>query len=485
MPTSHPSQLDGAYGRVAAQPVATARFTLTGQQPVTVTPLDGSELRWDASRWPRTTADLVLPTTITPTLLPGAVSAYGGRCTLTVGQVWRGQSWTFTAATLAVAKVDVDRPDAQVRVSLVSLEALVNEDRRDTVEDTPAGLVSAVVRGIVERTLGTVAVVNTLGALDVSLTAGQYQLDGDVWPTVERIMDDAGGEAWFDAAGRLVLRPVPVVAAPALTIAVGGDGGALTGYSSSRTWGPNRVALVYTTPDAQPTLRYTWQAARSTAPAAGRVSVNTADARDATVIYLNRKGTSDQDVAETYAGMQSGDVIRVVQEITNGPDRVLRYRVTGAPTIGAAVVSVPVTLGAYRTGEPQNLSAVTVAMVIRGRRRVGVWEDTRPTSVTYVSGPYGRHTYREDYQVERGTLPSQAEADAAALAMARRVTGRLRGVTLRAIPAPWLLPGDTARITMLGGLTEDHVVQAVRMPLPGLDVMEVTTRDAAYAGGPF
>jgi hypothetical protein len=38
---------------------------------------------------------------------------------------------------------------------------------------------------------------------------------------------------------------------------------------------------------------------------------------------------------------------------------------------------------------------------------------------------------------------------------------------------------------MLGGLTEDHVVQAVTHPLSGLDVMTLTTRDAAYTAGPF
>lgn len=368
MSTAHPAALDAAYGVIAAEPVARLRFTLAGADPVNVVPLAGSRLSWDASRWPRADLTATLPTTITPSLLPAAISAYGGRLEVTLGARWRGQDYVFRAGTLAVTKVDVDRPDARVTVEAASLEAVVNEDRYDTRTPTPAGTVSAVVAGIVHRTLPGVVVVNRLGALDVALAAGRYELDGDVWPVIEQVMDTAGGAAWFDAAGQLVLEPAPVVGVPVLTIATGEAGG-LTGYSSSRAWAPNRVALVY------------------------------------------------EDQADPPA------------------------------------------------------------------RRVGVWEDHRG-GPTDVAGPYGRHTYRQDYS-SLLALPSQADANAGALAMARRVVGRFRTVTARAIPAPWLLPGDTVRVGMLGGLVEDHVVQSLELPLPGLDVMTLTTRSADYTGGPF
>ena len=115
-------------------------------------------------------------------------------------------------------------------------------------------------------------------------------------------------------------------------------------------------------------------------------------------------------------------------------------------------------------------------------RRVGLWEDTDPNSATRVSGPYGRHTRREVESVDPGKLPTQAAANAAALDVARRSAAPFRSLTLRAIPCPWVEPGDTVRVAMLGGLVEDHVVESIRWPLSLLDVAELTTQDATYTG---
>lgn len=485
MSTPHPSELDAAYARVAAEPIARCRFTLPGYPAVNVTPLAGSNLRHDAGQWPRTALDLVLPTTITPTTLPAALSAYGGRVAVTLGAKWRGRERVFTAATLAVAEVDIDRPDGRVAVHATSFEALVNEDRYTEETPTPAGKVSAIVTGIVARTLPGIAVVNTLGALDVTLPAGAYTLDGDVWPTIEELMTAAGGEAWFDASGALVLRPTPTIAAPILTVAAGRFG-ALTGYSSARVWGPNRVALVYRSPAGKDLgLSYKWEGTRTSVPPSGHVSVNTANPTDATIVYVHRISASGQDVAESFAGFRNGDTLTVGQEIAGAPDKRLRYVITGPGTIGATVISLPVDLANSQGTEPADEADVEVGIRIKPRKRIGLWEDTNATSPTYVSGPYGRHTYRETIDVDRGTLPTQAQANANALAVARRVVGRLRSVSVRAVPAPWLLPGDPIELGMLGGLTEEHVTQAVDLPLPALDVMTVTTRDAAYTGGPF
>lgn len=367
MTSAHPVELDPAWGVVAAAPVCSLRFTLGAFPAVNVVPTQGT-LTWDESAWPRTELSVELPTTITPSTLPAAISAYGGRVVVTMGATWGGRTHTFTAATLAVASVAIDRPSARITITATSFEALVNEDRYGAETLTVAGSVSAVVAGIVHRTIPGCAVSNQLGALDVALPAGAYSLDGDVWPTVETIMTTAGAEAWFDALGVLVLRPSPVKGVPTLTIATGARG-ALTGYASNRVWGPNVVALSYVTDDTPP------------------------------------------------------------------------------------------------------------------KRLQGTWTDNRPASATYTGGPYGRHTDRETLSVK--ILPTQAVANAAAAAKATRIVGRLRTVTARAVPAPWLLPGDTVTLALLGGVTEDHVISALTLPLPGLDVMNLTTRDSDYTGGPF
>jgi hypothetical protein len=488
MPTPHPPELDAAYARIPGQPIARLRFTLPGQTPVNVTPIDG-RLVLDASRWPRTELTATLPTTISPTLLPGALSAYGGRVTVTLGARIRGRDHTFTAATLALARVNIRRPDAAVEVLATSLEAVVNEDRYDVPTNNDAGDLRDVVSGIVRRTLPTVAVVDELGAVGATIVPeGAYVLSGDVWPILERLMDDHGAEAFFDYAGRLVLRLVPVVkTTPDLVLAAGS---ALTGYGSRREWGPNRVALVYTTPPYEGRTRHQFTDL-TTGTSSGMVGVNTTNPATATLVRVHRLDVDGTDVADQFAGLRAGDRVRLVDDdaALTKPSRVV-YEATGPATLAASVITIPVRVvrAVKATSSPPLFPVDTdldVFVHIKARRRVGTWEDTVPTSPTRVDGPYGRHTYREDLPVERGELPDQADADAAALAMARRVVGRLRQVTARGIPAPWTVPGDTVRLGMLGGLTESHVVQAVEHPLPGLDVMTITTRDAAYTGGPF
>jgi hypothetical protein len=492
VPILVPTALVAAYGRNIPAPFSRLRFTLTGATPVVVGPLEG-DLTWDASRWPRCELRATLPTTITPTNLPAALSAYGGRVTVTSGARVAGREHTFTAATLYVAQVDIDRPDARIEVLATSGEAIVNEDRYDTPTNTAAGQLRDVVAGIVRRSIPDVVVVDELGTVGATdLPEGAYVLDGDVWPVVERIMDDHGAEAWFDNLGRLVLRLVPVVkTTPDLTIKVGGDGGTLTGYASERRWGPNRVALVYSTERYEGRTRHLWSTATG-APTtlSGRVNANAAPGA-ATELYVHTSDLNGTNVADQFAGIRAGDTVRLVDDASSlkKPSRVV-YEVTGPATLASSVLTIPVkVVRAVRHPDSPALfpggTELDVYVRIKPRRRVGTWEDTVATSPTRITGPYGRHTYREDLPVERGELPSQTEADAAALAMARRVVGRLRGLTVRAVSAPWLLPGDSVRLTMLGALTETHVVQAVTHPLSGLDVMELTTRDAAYTGGPF
>jgi hypothetical protein len=271
-------------------------------------------------------------------------------------------------------------------------------------------------------------------------------------------------------------------------------GASLTGYESSREWGPNRVALVYTTAESEGRTRHDFSTSQTTA-AAGNVAAN-ADPSSATRLFVHKLDRDGTDVGDTFAGLRAGDAlaradrIRLVATDTEGRSSRVVYDVTGTATLAASVWTIPVRVvrSVRPSGGPPIFTAGTtldVSVTIRPRRRVGLYEDTSPTSPTRVDGPYGRHTYREDLAVERGELPSQTDADAAALAMARRVVGRFRQVSARGVPAPWIIPGDTIRLGMLGGLTESHVVQSVTHPLSGLDVSTFTTRDAAYTGGPF
>lgn len=117
----------------------------------------------------------------------------------------------------------------------------------------------------------------------------------------------------------------------------------------------------------------------------------------------------------------------------------------------------------------------------QGQRVIGLWEDTSPTSATRVTGPYGRHTEVTRVAVVKpATLPSQATANAAAANRARRLAAKYRTVELRTIPAPWIEPGDTIGVNLLGGLSETLLVARHEFPLDGLDVATITGADDQY-----
>lgn len=366
----HDARLDRGYGAVAWEPVVTVTPVVGGVPgaPVSVV---GGDVTHDAGAWPRTTATLVLPTAVTAAQTTPPAMPWGDQVLVDVAFRVAGQLLpAFRAATLDVHTADVDRPSGTLTLGCVSQEARVNEDRYDTRTATTAGTATDVITALVRRTLGAGWPVR-LGTITTNLTlaAGAFTLEDDVWPTVEAIADASGLEAFFDYDGALVIRDTPrTTSAPHVQLTTG-DGGTLTGYRSRRQWAHNRVALVY----------------------------------------------------------QEG----------NDP------------------------------ADP---------------RRVGVWQDTAAASPTRVTGPYGRHTRRDVIDVEPGKLPTQAVADAAAADVAKRAAAPFRSTTLRAIPCPWIQPGDTARLVLLGGLTEDHLVESITWPLSLLDVATITTTDDTYTG---
>ena len=109
---------------------------------------------------------------------------------------------------------------------------------------------------------------------------------------------------------------------------------------------------------------------------------------------------------------------------------------------------------------------------------VGTWNaDTYYGTTPMAPFNYGRFCL---YESRDGT-PTQAQADDAARAYAYRVKGTGRTTTIRAVPMPWLEPGDTVTVNPDGAPSELHLIQSVSIPL-GLDVMTVTTRNPPYTG---
>lgn len=112
----------------------------------------------------------------------------------------------------------------------------------------------------------------------------------------------------------------------------------------------------------------------------------------------------------------------------------------------------------------------------------GFATDTDPASPTYrQSSAYGLHAqWTGPDSVD--TLPDFDQADTRAATILRRRRSRMRRVTLECIPAPWLEPGDTVAVQLLGtGASEDLLVESVRWPLSQLGApMTVTTQTYTY-----
>ena len=113
--------------------------------------------------------------------------------------------------------------------------------------------------------------------------------------------------------------------------------------------------------------------------------------------------------------------------------------------------------------------------------RTGLWVDRRTDSPVAVQRLGSHVVLVEDKEVD--TAPSQADADAAALALGRRAAGKSRSPSIRHVSRPWLEPGDTVDVTYAGGPTEAQVVDAVEIPLDGSNIQTTVLRTHAYKMG--
>ena len=111
--------------------------------------------------------------------------------------------------------------------------------------------------------------------------------------------------------------------------------------------------------------------------------------------------------------------------------------------------------------------------------RTGLWVDTRTDSPVAVQRIGSHVVYVEDQEVTE--WPSQADADAAALALGRRAAGRSRSPSIRHVARPWIEPGDTVQVTYIGGPTELQLVDAVELPLDNSNIQVTKLRTHEYS----
>jgi len=140
------------------------------------------------------------------------------------------------------------------------------------------------------------------------------------------------------------------------------------------------------------------------------------------------------------------------------------------------------TVTAYELQHELGFNAVALRYVAIGGDdvlRTGLWVDTRTGSPVAIQRIGSHVVYVQDE--ETVTAPSQAEADAAAAAIARRAAGRARSPSIRHVARPWIEPGHTVQVTYIGGPTELQLVDAVQLPLDNTNIQVTTLRTHEYS----
>lgn len=98
--------------------------------------------------------------------------------------------------------------------------------------------------------------------------------------------------------------------------------------------------------------------------------------------------------------------------------------------------------------------------------------DDDPSSPTYWGGPFGKVAA----VIESKAVQTVGQASAAASAELERRLALTRNITLTAVPNPALEPGDRINVHFADGRLEEHVIEALTVPLEASGSVELASR---------
>jgi len=88
--------------------------------------------------------------------------------------------------------------------------------------------------------------------------------------------------------------------------------------------------------------------------------------------------------------------------------------------------------------------------------------DMDPASPTYYDGTFGRKPRPEE---TLATVTTSAQVEAAATTLLQLYSGRTRAIALSSVHNPLIEPGDVITVHLPDGTSEEHVIDAVTLPL--------------------
>lgn len=161
-----------------------------------------------------------------------------------------------------------------------------------------------------------------------------------------------------------------------------------------------------------------------------------------------------------------------------------------APTPDAATAPTVWTIDAGTTGvlvsytDALERAGAVNGVLVRGQASADVAPvevlvvDDDPSSRTLYGGPFGRVVA----VIESTAVQTLAQATAIAQAELAKRLGLTRTLSLTAAPNPALEPGDVVQVVLEDGTTEQHVVDALTIPLDSAGAVTLQTRETLAAG---
>ena len=175
------------------------------------------------------------------------------------------------------------------------------------------------------------------------------------------------------------------------------------------------------------------------------------------------------DALQTFAKAMGA----VVHGDEKGHWRVHKISGIGSPSwqVNAGDGGVLVSAASVRSRREQ-FNAVPVRWETPGGGGLLFLTDGDPNSPTRWGGPFGKRPAEE---TSIGTITSESEATAAAVALLTQYKGFSRSVSFSAIANPLLEPLDIVRLHLPGEQVEDHIIDSVNYQI-GDGVMSCETR---------
>lgn len=207
-------------------------------------PVSEGSVRKDAAGTPRVTADIRIADT-SPAVAQ-LCTPFGSRI-----RIFRGLTYPDNVTEMPLlADLDIvyarsARPSNDLTVTLADPVTAISGDQYDT----PLSMPNTTVRDAIARILATRAYFGgrvpsgVAPAADTTLTAADYNVEGDPWDAIEQLADSAGAECYFTPDRNPILRTEPILKASPDATLYALTGGTVTAMDSELTRSPNVLYL--------------------------------------------------------------------------------------------------------------------------------------------------------------------------------------------------------------------------------------------------